>query len=83
MVGHADVCLTEAETEKQPAVKHGSKEQKIGKNGMPRPQGTQKTVDETKDDACEKGVIKPLGSKKRRGHRTKRLNQPPAGRGSS
>ena len=83
MVGHADIRMTEPKMEKQPAVKQDGKEQKIGKGGIFGPQGTEKTVDEAKDHACEKGIRKPLGSKKRRGHRIKRLSQPPAGRGSS
>ena len=83
MVSHADVCLTEPEMEKQPAVKHGGKEQKIGKQGVLRPQGTKKPVDKTEGEPGEEGIKKPLRGKKRRSHRIKRLNQPPAGRGSS
>lgn len=69
--------------QKQPAVQHGREEKDIGKGGVFWSQGTKKTVEASKDDAGKARVEKPLGGKLWCGHRIRRLNQPPAGRGSS
>ena len=83
MVGDANICLTEPEMQKQPAIKHGSEEQQVGKSGVFGPQGTKKTVNKAENHAGNAGVQKPLGGKLRGSHRIRRLNQPPVGRGSS
>ena len=82
-VGDPDICLTEPEMEKQPAVEQKYEEKKVGKVCVLRPQRAQKAVSKPEGHAGQDGIKKALRGKLRRCHRIRRLNQPPAERGSS
>ena len=69
--------------QKQPPIERCHEKKNVGKSRMLRPQRTKKSIDKAETHAGEERVKEPLGGKLRSSHRIKRLNQPPAGRGSS